>query len=289
MKSTSIFDTLILVSIVSIVSLVSLSSMKKEKPVIKEETVFYKVDTTLLKGFAAYPADATVKHPAILIVPEWWGLNDYVKGRARQLAELGYVAFAADMFGNGKVATEPKQAMEFTSPFYKDPHLAYKFLDAAQKEILKIKQADANNIAAIGYCFGGYIVLNAAKLGADLKGIVSFHGGLGGVTPDKDLLKAKILICHGDADKFVTLKDVETFKRQMDSIKADYTYKSYANATHAFTNSEATSIGKKFNMPIEYNGKADTASWKDMEVFFKEIFVTVRLVLNFQMLITTDG
>ena len=272
MKSRSIFIAILLISIVSLVSLVSMNNMKNVNPVIKEETVLYKVDTTQLKGFVAYPADAKVKYPAVIVVPEWWGLNDYVKNRARQLAGLGYVAFAADMFGNGKVATEPKQAMEFTAPFYKDLHLTYTYIEAAMKEVKKIKQTDVNNIAAIGYCFGGYIVLNAAKLGSNLKGIVSFHGGLGGAPADKDLLKAKILICHGDNDKFVGQKDVDKFKLQMDSIKADYIYKSYANATHAFTNPEATDIGKKFNLPIEYNGKADTASWKDMQAFFTKIF-----------------
>jgi len=257
---------------VSIVFLLFACSIKKAKPMIKEETVTYNVGTTVLKGFAAYPADSNVRHPAVIIVPEWWGVNDYIKGRARQLAALGYVAFAADMFGNGKTAIDPKQAMEFTGPFYKDPHMALTYLEAAQREIIKYDQTDANNIAAIGYCFGGYIVLNAAKLGADLKGIVSFHGGLGGAPANKDLLKAKMLICHGDSDKFVTQTDVETFKRQMDSIKANYTYKSYPNATHAFTNPEATNIGKKFNLPIRYNAEADTASWKDMQVFFDGIF-----------------
>jgi dienelactone hydrolase len=246
--------------------------MKKEKPVIKEETVTYTVDAKVLKGFAAFPADSTKKHPAVIVVPEWWGVNDYVKNRARQLAGIGYVAFVADMFGNGKVALDPGQAKEFTTPFYKDYHLSLTYLDAAIKEIKKYKQTDENNIAAIGYCFGGYIVLNAAKLGAEIKGIVSFHGGLGGAPADKSLLKAKILICHGDSDKFVTQIDVEKFRREMDSIGADYIYKSYANATHAYTNPEATNIGKKFNMPIEYNAKADTASWKDMQDFFNKIF-----------------
>jgi dienelactone hydrolase len=146
------------------------------------------------------------------------------------------------------------------------------YINAAIKEVKKIEGTDPKNIAAIGYCFGGYIVLNAAKLGADLKAVVSFHGGLGGVAPQKDLLKAKILVCHGGNDKFVTPQSVDVFKQQMDSIGADYTFKVYDGATHAFTNPEATIIGKKFNMPIEYNGKADTASWKDMEAFFNAVF-----------------
>ena len=271
MKSKSIFNTIFLIGMVSVLSV---SCMNKVKPMIKEETILYKVGTTGLKGYAAYPTDTTVNHPAVIVVPEFWGLNDYVKSRARQLAELGYVAFAADMYGNGKIAGEPKSAMEYTMPFYKDPQLALTYVDAAMKEIKKYRHTDVNNIAAIGYCFGGYIVLNAAKLGADLKGIVSFHGGLGGAPADRTLLKAKMLICHGDSDKFVSQQAVDIFKHQMDSINADYTYKSYANATHAFTNPESTTNGKKFNLPIRYNGKADTASWNDMQAFFDKIFNT---------------
>lgn len=256
----------------SMVALFSVSCMNQTQPKVMEKTITYKLDTNELKGFAAFPSDTTVKRPGIIIVHEWWGLNDYIKSRARQLAELGYVAFAADMFGNGKIAVDPKQAMEYTAPFYKDPTLAKKYLDAALKEILSLKQTDENKIAAIGYCFGGYIVLNAAKLGADLKGVVSFHGGLGGVPVNKSLLKAKILICQGDSDKFVTPADVSLFRRQMDSAGVDYTFKSYPNATHAFTNPEATNLGKKFNMPIAYNAQADSASWKEMQDFFNRIF-----------------
>jgi dienelactone hydrolase len=133
-------------------------------------------------------------------------------------------------------------------------------------------QTDTENIAAIGYCFGGYVVLNYAKLGADLKGVVSFHGGLGGVPVDKKLLKAKVLICHGASDKFVSQKDAEKLKFQLDSIGADNTLKIYANATHAFTNPDATKIGKEFNMPIEYNADADRDSWNDMKEFFAGLF-----------------
>jgi dienelactone hydrolase len=133
-------------------------------------------------------------------------------------------------------------------------------------------QTDPNNIAAIGYCFGGYVALNYAKLGADLKGVVSFHGGMGGTPVDKKLLKAKILVCQGENDKFVAQKDVDKFKHQLDSIGADNSVKIYANATHAFTNPDATATGKKFNMPIEYNAEADRNSWNDMKDFFASVF-----------------
>ena len=241
-------------------------------PNIKEEVVTYTAGGVTLKGFVAYDANITGKRPAILVVPEWWGLNDYPKMRARKLAELGYIAMAADVFGNGKIAANPTEAQELTTPFYKDPNLVKIRLDAALNKIKEYKQTDSQNIAIIGYCFGGYVALNYAKLGADLKGVVSFHGGLGGAPVDKNLLKAKVLVCHGASDKFVSQKDAEGFKHKLDSIGADNTLKIYPNATHAFTNPAATETGKKFNMPIEYNAAADTASWNDMKVFFDRIF-----------------
>jgi dienelactone hydrolase len=242
------------------------------KPMLKEEIVTYMADGVKLKGLVVYDENKTGKRPAILVVHEWWGLNEYVKSRTRQLAELGYIAMAVDMYGDGKTAANPQQAQEFASPFYKDPQLAKTRLDAALKKVKEYKQTDAANVAAIGYCFGGSVVLNSAKLGAELKGVVSFHGGLAGVPAQKELLKAKILVCHGEADKFVPQKDVDALKHAMDSIGADYTFKSYANATHAFTNPDATKTGKQFNMPIEYNAAADKASWSDMQIFLTRIF-----------------
>lgn len=158
------------------------------------------------------------------------------------------------------------------TPFYKNPQLSIKRLDAALNKVKEFEQADKANMAAIGYCFGGSVLLNSAKLGADLKGVVSFHGGLSGVTPNKKLLKAKILVCHGAVDKYVSEEDISNFKRSMDSICDDYTFKVYAIANHAFTNPEATQTGKKFNMSIEYNEEADKASWIDMQNFLKSIF-----------------
>lgn len=249
-------------------SFVSINS----KPMLKEESVTYMADGVALKGFVVYDANKSGKRPAILVVHEWWGLNDYAKNRARQLAELGYIAMAVDMYGGGMTASNPQQAQEMAGPFYKNPQLAKTRLDAALSKVKEFKQTDVANIAAIGYCFGGSVVLNAAKLGADLKGVVSFHGGLSGVPADKQKLKAKILVCHGAADKFVSEKDVDNFKHEMDSIHADYTFKIYANATHAFTNPDATKTGKEFNMPIEYNEAADKASWIDMQNFLTRLF-----------------
>ena len=188
------------------------------------------------------------------------------------MAELGFIAMAADVFGDGKIAANPTKAQEFATPFYKDPSRVKSILDAALMKLKAYSQTDPNNIAAIGYCFGGYVALNYAKLGADLKGVVSFHGGMGGTPVDKKLLKAKVLVCQGGNDKFVAQKDVDKFKHQLDSIGADNSVKIYANATHAFTNPDATETGKKFNMPIEYNAEADRNSWNDMKDFFASVF-----------------
>lgn len=270
MKITNLRTSILIC--ITIMTITSLTHFKGMAATIKEEMVTYKAGDVTMAGYVAYDESIKGKRPVVLVVHEWWGLNDYSKMRARKLAELGYLAMAVDMFGNGKNAADPKEAQELTGPFYKDPQLAKSRLDAAIKKIREFPQADPNNIAAIGYCFGGSVVLNSAKLGADLKAVVSFHGGLSGVPADKKLLKAKILICHGGSDKFVTMESLDAFRHQLDSIHAIYTVRVYANATHAFTNPDATRIGKQFNMPIEYNAQADKDSWNDMKTFLTSAF-----------------
>ena len=239
---------------------------------IKEEAITYSADTVTMNGYLAYDSSNEKKRPVVLIVHEWWGLNEYTKARARQLAEMGYLAMAVDMYGNGKQADDPQLAGQLATPFYKDPAMAKSRFDAAMNLVKSMPEADTSQVAAIGYCFGGTQVLNMAKSGSPLAGVVSFHGGLAGVPADKNLLKAAILVCHGEADSFVPAAEITQFKKEMDSIGADYTFKTYANATHAFTNPNATEKGKKFNMPIEYNAAADSASWNDMKAFFGKIF-----------------
>ncbi|BAV04492.1 Dienelactone hydrolase [Filimonas lacunae] len=239
---------------------------------ITEDTVDIQADSVVLKSVVAYSSDTSVKKPIVLIVPEWWGLDGYVKGRAQQLAALGYFAVGIDMYGNGKVADNPGLAGELAGAFYKNPQLWYSRLQAALAKAKTYPGVDTSKVAAIGYCFGGSAVLNSAKLGLPVNGVVSFHGGLAGVTPAKGQTKADILVCHGMADSFVPAADVATFKKQLDSVGASYTFKEYPDATHAFTNPNATEKGKKFNMPIRYNGAADSASFNDMKVFFDKIF-----------------
>ena len=240
---------------------------KVAKSNIKEEAITYTLDNTVFKGFVAYDKTLKGKLPAVLVIPEWWGLTEYPKMRARQLAQLGYIAFAVDMYGDGKIATNPTEAQALTVPFYGNPQLSKTRLDAAINKIKQYKQTDPANVFAIGYCFGGAVVLNCAKLGSNLKGVVSFHGTLKGVSADRSLLKADILVCQGGNDKFAPEADQKVFKHQLDSIGAKYSFITYPSAMHAFTNPEATETGKKFSMPIEYNKAADLASWKDMKKF----------------------
>ncbi|HUQ65206.1 MAG TPA: dienelactone hydrolase family protein [Flavitalea sp.] len=238
---------------------------------IKEENVDITVDTTTMKSFAAYNENGG-KQPIVLIVPEWWGLTDFTKSKARQLAENGYFALVVDMYGNGSTADNPDAAMKYAGSFYKNPQLATSRLEAALAKAKTYAQADSSKTAAIGFCFGGSMVLNAAKMGMPLDGVVSFHGGLQGVAPAKNGIKAKILVLNGAADPFVPAKDIQNFKKQMDSAGVPYTFKDYPGALHAFTNPAADEVSKKFKLPVGYNEAADKNSWIDMKVFFAELW-----------------
>lgn len=240
-----------------------------EEPV--SYTTPYSADSISHNGYIAYDGAKQGRRPVVLVVHEWWGLGDYARRRARQLAELGYLAMAVDMYGGQKQGPDPESAGKLAGPFYQNPELTRQGLDAAIAKIKQHAQADTTRIAAIGYCFGGYTVLNAANLGTDFKGVVSFHGDLVGAPVDKNKLKAAILICHGEADNFVPQAQVDAFRKSMDSIGANYTFKSYPNATHAFTNPNATELGKKFNLPISYNAAADSASWIEMKNFLSSV------------------
>lgn len=241
-------------------------------PKLKEENINYTLDSLNMGGYIVYDENIEGPRPAVLVVHEWWGLNEYAKRRARELAALGYIAMAVDMYGNGRTADNPELAGKLATPFYTDPVMAKKHFDTALNKLKTYKQVNPEKIAAIGYCFGGGMLLNFVRMGEPLKGIVSFHGSLIGTPANKNLLTAKILVLHGDDDKFVPATEVAAFKKQMDSISAEYTFKSYPGATHAFSNPDATAMGEKFKIPIAYNAAADTASWKEMKTFFEGLF-----------------
>jgi len=249
----------------------STNTAETKVPKLKEETVEYKIDTLTMKSYVVYDENTQGKRPAVLVVHEWWGLNDYTKRRARELAQLGYIAMAVDMYGNNRSADNQKDALKLAMPYYVDPKMAKAVFDSAVSQLKKYDQVDQSKMAGTGYCFGGGMLLNFARMGEPLNGIVSFHGSLLGTPADKNLTKAEILVCHGEKDDFVNA-EVAPFKKQMDSIGKVITFKTYPNATHAFTNPDATATGKRLGMPIEYNAAADTASWNDMKEFLVRIF-----------------
>jgi dienelactone hydrolase len=237
-------------------------------PSIKTDSVVYTSNGKQSKGYIAFDENKKGKLPVVVVIPEWWGVTNYTKSRARQLADLGYFAIDADLFGGGDTASNPKEAMAFTKPYYTNPQLALNAVESAIAKAASYPQADTSRIAAIGYCFGGFIVLNAAKLGAPLKATVSFHGDLSGVQPKKELIHGDILVCQGGADQFVPEKAQIAFKKSMDSAGIHYGFVVYPGAMHAFSNPNATALGEKFKLPIAYNGAADTASWKAMQDLF---------------------
>jgi dienelactone hydrolase len=237
---------------------------------VKEEAVSYQVGEQTMKSFVAYDESKKEPRPVVLIVPEWWGLTEYPRMRARMLAEMGYLAIAVDMYGNGRLANNPEDATKAATPFYQNPQMAKERMDAALAKAKTFPQADKSKAVAIGYCFGGSMVLNYAKQGAPVLGVVSFHGGLEGVQPRKGT-KVEFLVCHGGADNFVPQQQVDGFRKSMDSAGLKYTFKTYEGATHAFTNPNATEKGKEHNLPIRYNAAADSASWNDMKTFFDRI------------------
>ncbi len=234
--------------------------------------VEYSAEGTTLKGYLAYDDAVKEKRPGILVVHEWWGHNSYARKRAEMLAELGYIALAIDMYGDGKTANHPQDAGKFASETMRNlPAMKARF-SAAMGILKKNKLVDAKRIAAIGYCFGGGVVLAMAREGINLNAVVCFHGSLSTESPaEKGKVKAKILVCTGEEDKFISAEDIEIFKAEMKSGRVDCKVITYPGATHSFTNPAATELGEKFNMPIAYNKAADKKSWEDMKEFFKRV------------------
>lgn len=237
---------------------------------IKSEPVDYKDGDTALQGVLVYDDAIQDKRPGVIVYPEWWGLTDYPKHRAEMLAKLGYVAFAADMYGKGQTTDDPKQAGAWMTPIKEDRQLMRRRALLAVDEIKKSDKVDSGKLAAIGYCFGGTCVLELARAGTPLKGVVSFHGGLEIKTPAAPgEVKAKVLALTGGSDSFVPAEQVEAFAKEMTDAKADWQINVYHDAKHAFTNPNAD----KYNIPqIGYNKEADVRSWNAMKLFFTELF-----------------
>ena len=243
------------------------------EPRILGKAVDYSAQGVVMKGYLAYDESITGKRPGVLVVHEWWGLNDYARKRARMLAELGYTALAVDMYGDGKQAMHPDDAKAFSSELMKNFDVGKARFVAAMEFLKQQASVDPSRIAAIGYCMGGGVVLHMARQGVELKGVASFHGSLTAVKPAQSgVIKAKILVLNGGADKFITPEQIEAFKQEMKVAGADFQFISYPGALHSFTNPEATELGKKFDMPVAYNAKADKESWDEMKNFLSTIF-----------------
>jgi dienelactone hydrolase len=246
----------------------SLASLSRAE--IRMQQVEYKDGDTVCEGYLSYDDATQDIRPAVLVFPEWWGLDDYPKHRADQLAKMGYVAFVADMYGKGVNTDDPKQAGEWATPLLTDRKMMRQRASAALDTLLNQKYVDKTRVAAIGYCFGGTCALELAREGAPLAGVVSFHGNVSRTADEgPDKITAKILVCHGGADPLVPPKVLAEFEAEMIEVKANYQINIYSNAMHAFTNPAADS----HHIPgIGYNEQADKRSWAAMKDFFEEIF-----------------
>jgi dienelactone hydrolase len=248
------------------------TEMEVEEIRIRGEEVKYATDSTAMKGYIAYDESITEKRPGILVIHEWWGHNDYVRERADQLAALGYTALAVDMYGSGKQADHPDDAGKFSSSVMSNLPEASARFNAALELLKQHSSVNSEQIAAIGYCFGGSVALTMANSGADLDAVAAFHSGVQLPVMPGENLKAKVLVCNGAEDPFISPESVEAFKEAMDATGKPYEYIAYPGAKHSFTSRAADANGKKFGLPLEYNADADAKSWQRLQDLLKEVF-----------------
>lgn len=237
---------------------------------VRTEVVEYKEGDTVLEGYLAYDDAIKGKRPGVLIVHEWMGVNSYVKKRAEQLAKLGYIAFAADIYGKGIRPKNRDEAAAEAKKYKENRKLMQARVVAGLNILKKHAVTDISRTAAIGYCFGGTTVLELARSGADVDGVVSFHGGLDSLNPnDAKNIKGKVLVLHGGDDPFVPAEQVASFQDEMRKAGVDWHMVIYGGAVHSFTNPDS---GNDNSKGAAYNEKADKRSWEDMKQFFSEIF-----------------
>jgi dienelactone hydrolase len=235
--------------------------------------VVHRDGATEMHGYIAFDNALSGKRPGVLVVHEWWGLNPFARMRARMLAQMGYTALALDMYGDGKLADHPDQAGAFADAVKKNMPLAQSRFSAARATLAADPSVDGQRIAAIGYCFGGGIVLEMARRGVELAAVASFHGSLASTTAvAPGTLKPHLLVATGGADNLVPPAQVEAFKAEMDRAKADYKVIVYPGARHSFTNPDADEVGRRFNLPIAYDADADRESWRELGSFLKAAF-----------------
>ncbi|MFM2293742.1 MAG: hypothetical protein RLZZ350_155 [Verrucomicrobiota bacterium] len=237
---------------------------------IQTKTVEYKSGDTTLAGVLVWDDAVKSPRPGVLVVHQWMGLTDYEQGRAKQLAELGYVAFCADIYGQGVRPADTKEAGAQAGKYKKDRALLRERVNAGLAELKKSELVDAKRTAAIGYCFGGTTVIELARSGAEVLGVVSFHGGLDSPTPtDGKNIKGKVLVCHGADDPYVKAADLAAFEEEMRAAQVDWTLIKYGGAVHAFTQPLA---GNDNSKGAAYNERADRRSWAALKLFLAGIF-----------------
>ena len=235
---------------------------------IQTKIIEYKAGDTTLKGLLAWDDSIKGKRPGVIVVHEWWGNKEYAQQRARQLAEMGYVGFAADMYGAGKTTDHAKEAGEWAGKIMNNRALGMVRAKAAYDTLKAQDMVDPERIAAIGYCFGGAIVLEMAREGIDLDGVASFHGGLATSAPATGPITARIRVCDGSYDRFVSAEEMTNFKEEMDKAGAKYEIIIYPGAQHSFTVPSADS--RKIDN-IKYDAAADRKSWDDLKRFLENV------------------
>lgn len=236
---------------------------------IRTETVHYKAGDTDLVGYLAWDDSVEGPAPGVLVIHEWWGLNDYAKKRTREVAALGYVAFALDMYGEGQNTEDPQQSGRWASDIRRDAAKAKERLAAGLDVLRNHELVDKNRVAAMGYCFGGGMVLNMARANMPVRGVVSFHGGLSnnfGWRPET--IQPEVLVLHGGADPTIDDEEIADFLKEMRETDANYQFNIYSDARHAFTNPAADDRDSE---AVGYNQQADERSWEAMKMFFAEV------------------
>jgi dienelactone hydrolase/uncharacterized protein YndB with AHSA1/START domain len=257
--------------------LINLKQLVESEAVSAIETkeLSYEVGGQKFGGFLAYPVDTESKrYPGVLVVHEWWGLNDYARRRAQMLAESGYVALALDMYGEHKMAHNPDDAMKLMSEVTSSPDIAITRFNAAFELLKSQSQTDPERIAAMGYCFGGAVVLNMARTGMELDGVASFHGNLQSMIPEaqRNPIKGQVIVFNGADDPFVPQEQRDGFRQEMEAATVSYEFIDYPGAKHAFTVPEADGLGVQFNLPLKYDQAADADSWQRLLAFLNQVF-----------------
>ncbi|MEK7816591.1 MAG: dienelactone hydrolase family protein [Pseudomonadota bacterium] len=240
---------------------------------VKGEEVAYKSGGVVMKGYLAYDDAIKSKRPGVLVVHDWWGHGEYVRGRAGALAALGYTALAVDMYGEGKQVEHPNDAGKLAGAVRGSLPVMKARFNAARDILGKHGTVDAKRIAAIGYSFGGSTVLEMARQGTDIVGVVNFYGDLTTQNPaPKGGINTKILVLNAADDAMIPPEQVNKFKQEMAAAKADYKFINYPGTKHLFTRPDADAIAKKYNLPLAYDAEADRKSWEEMRAFFTRVF-----------------